>query len=80
MSNITYGIVKEEHLCGNINRISYGIAAYTDFENDGTATVIALVSDITSDKQSVEDLVKRCNSSKLSVCHLNDVVEDLMAI
>ncbi len=79
MNKITYGIVKEEHMCGNTSRISYGIAAYSDVETDGSATVVALINDISSDEDSLVCLVERCNKSNLSLCHLNEVVEDFIA-
>lgn len=79
MRSITYGIVEEKYaLCG-VSRISYGIAAYADAEQDGTATILAAVSDITSDRKKLEELVGRCNQAQLSVLHLSDVVEDFLA-
>ena len=33
-------------------RISYGIAAYADSKDGGTATIIDVIHDITSDKQA----------------------------
>ncbi len=79
MNKITYGIVKEEHICGKTSRISYGVAAYADVESNGTATVVAQINDVSLDKKSVTELVERCNRSNLSLCHLNDVVEDFIA-
>jgi hypothetical protein len=79
MNKITYGIVKEIYRCGTTSRTSYGIAAYSDIETDGTSTVVAVINDISIDEQSILDLVEKCNRSNLSLCHLNEVVEDFIA-
>ena len=79
MKSVTYGIVEEKYVLHNQDRIAYGIAAYADAERDGTATVLASVSDITSDKQKLEKLVFYCNQLGLSELHLRDVVEDFLA-
>ena len=79
MNKITYGIVKEVRTCGEASRISYGIAAYANLDDDGTVTVVASVSDISSDGQIISDLVEKCNRLNLSVCHLNDIIEDFIA-
>lgn len=81
MSDITYGIVEEVHKITGVGsqRITYGIAAYSDIEDEEAATVISHICDITPDKSKAEDLVKRCNKLKLSLCHLRDVVEDFLA-
>ena len=79
MRSITYGIVEENYALRGVSRVSYGIAAYADVEQDGTATILAAVSDITSDRKKLEELVYRCNQAQLSVLHLSDVVEDFLA-
>lgn len=78
MKSVTYGILEERHTLSGISRISYGIAAYANAQEDGTATVLASIGDITSDKQKLEELVFYCNRLKLSVIHLSDVVEDFL--
>ena len=80
MNKITYGIVKEEHMCGEMSRISYGIAAYSNVDADGSAIVLEVINDISSDEQSISELVEKCNRLKLSLCHLKDAVEDFIAI
>lgn len=80
MKEITYGIIKETYRCENSSRISYGIAAYSNEKADGSATVLEVINDISSDEQSVVELVKKFNSLKLSLCHLKDAVEDFIAI
>lgn len=75
---ITYAIIEEIHSIGCDRRITYGIAAYSSAEADGTATVIASVHDITNDKEKLSKLVDTCNRLELSVIHLYDVVEDFL--
>ena len=75
---ITYGITEELYSLGEIRRTSYEIAAYADVDEEGTATIVASVHDITSDKHKLAELVRKCNQLGLSVVHLNDVVEDFL--
>ena len=79
MNSITYGLVEERYSFNDHERTSYGIVVYADVEIDGTATVIAAIHDITSDKPRLTALVQRCNLLKLSPLHLEDVVEDFLA-
>ena len=37
MMNVTYGMTEEVYSLGAERRVSYGIAAYADAEEDGTA-------------------------------------------
>ncbi|MBO5111332.1 MAG: hypothetical protein J6D21_11535 [Clostridia bacterium] len=78
MMNITYGMTEEVYALGTERRVSYGIAAYADAEEDGTATIVASVHDVTADKQALVELVELCNRLELSLIHLNDVVEDFL--
>ncbi len=78
MSGITYGLVEERYVLNGYVRTAYGIAVLADADTDGTATVIASIHDITSDKQGLEALVHRCNDLDLSPIHLEDVVEDFL--
>lgn len=77
--NITYGITEETYSLGNTTRVSYGIAAYADADEDGTATIVASVRDITANRQALAELVSLCNSLELSTIHLMDVVEDFLS-
>lgn len=79
MTNITYGITEEIYVAGNSRRTSYGIAVYDNAEEDGTATILEAVHDITSDKQSLSELVDLCNRLELSTIHLYDVIEDFLS-
>jgi hypothetical protein len=79
MTSITYGISTEKYESNKECRISYGIVVYSEIDKDGTATIIASIRDISSDKKAVEELVQKCNLLKLSLLHLSDVVEDFLA-
>ena len=54
----------------------------TEYTTYGISTSIEgediVISDITTDRELLEDLVKRCNLGKLDVIHLYDVVEDFL--
>lgn len=78
MMNVTYGVTEEIYSLGAASRVSYGIAAYADVVEDGTATIVASVHDVTSDKQALCELVSICNRLELSSVHLMDVVEDFL--
>lgn len=79
MNTVTYGATKERFTLGALERTSYGIAAYSGADVDGTATVIAHVSDITCEESKIGELVELCNRLELSPLHLYDVVEDFLA-
>jgi len=78
MMNITYGITEETYSLGNTTRVSYGVAAYADADENGTAAIAASVHDVTADKQALTRLVSLCNRLELSLIHLNDVMEDFL--
>ncbi len=78
-STVTYGITEEVYSLGTDFRTAYGIAAYADAEEDGTATVLRSVHDITSDREKLKALADTCNRLNLSTIHLLDVVEDFLA-
>ena len=75
---ITYEITEETHSVLNIVRVSYGIAAYTNADLNGTVAIVASVKDITSDKQKLTEFVRKCNRLKLSLIHLYDAIEDFI--
>ena len=79
MMNVTYAVTEEKYALGEEKRTSYGIVAYANAEQDGTATIVASVRDITSDKQRLIKLVDNCNRLELSTVHLPDVVEDFLS-
>ena len=75
MNNIKYTIVENPTPLDAPYSIAYGIAAYSTTSPE---TIITYISDITSDKNSLEDLVNLFNKKKLSIIHLNDVIEDFL--
>lgn len=79
MMNVTYGVTEEIYSLGISSRTSYGIAAYADSEENGIATIVASVHDVTTDKQALDELASLCNRLELSTIHLLDVVEDFLA-
>lgn len=78
INKVTYAIVEERYSFGTTSRTSYGIVALSDLDKDGTATIVASVRDITSDKDALATLVDNCNRLELSTIHLLDVVEDFI--
>lgn len=78
MTKVTYGISEEKYSLGEECRTSYGIVAYADADSNGTATIVAAVHDITSDKLALTKLINDCNHLELSAIHLYDVVEDFL--
>jgi len=79
MTDITYGITEEIYTLGDDRRVSYGIAAYSNSESDGTATIVVSIRDISSDKSQISKLVNVCNRLSLSTYHLMDVICDFLA-
>ena len=78
MADCKYIVVKNEYIDGENTRVSYGIAA---IENcDGTVCVLESVYDISSDFGTVESLVNICNAEELDPIHIEDVVNDFLAI
>lgn len=78
MKNITYAVSEEKYTFGNETRISYGIVAYSNADQDGSKTIVASIRDITSNKERLVELVNDCNRLELSTVHLNDVIEDFL--
>ena len=78
MTKITYGIVETHEPADGNTYPSYGIAAYAQAELNASATVIASINNITTDRKRLMELVQLCNLQKLSLIHLNDVVEDFL--
>lgn len=78
MNKITYGISEEIYILNNQKRISYGIVVYSNADQDGTATIVDSVRDVSSNKENITRLVNECNRLRLSPIHLRDVVEDFI--
>ena len=76
--SVTYGIIKEELSLNGDSRIAYGIVAYEDSDEVGTATITKTIPDITSDKEELEQFVQKCNRLKLSIINLDEAVDDFL--
>lgn len=79
MMNAVFGLVKETYILGDISRVSYGIVAFADIKNNGTAIIIDAARDISTDRKRIEALVRKCNALHLSTVHFHDIVEDFLA-
>lgn len=78
MTNCKYIVVKNEYIDGENTRVRYGIAA---IENcDGVISVLKSVSDISSDFCTVEKIADVCNAKELDLIHIEDVINDFLAI
>ena len=78
MKNITYAVSEEKYTFGNETRISYGIVAYSNADQEGSKAIVASIRDVTSNKERLVELVNDCNRLELSTVHLNDVIEDFL--
>ena len=79
MNNIVYAIIEEKYNLGNESRISYGISAFSITAEANTATIVASVHDITSNRDQLVQLVDCCNTLELSTKQLVDVVDDFLS-
>lgn len=79
MNRVVYGICEEIYELQGESRISYGIAVYDSGADGSIAAVIERISDITSDRERLSELVDTCNLLKLEPDHLDEVVEDFLS-
>ena len=73
----SYRVIFEAIHDENGDRTGCGIAVVEN--RGGISTVIASVSDVSSDAELVEKLVQNCNRFELSPEHLRDVIDDFLA-
>ena len=76
---VTYGLTEEFYSFGDSNRVSFGIAVYSNAVEEGTVTIIASARDISGNKNRISDLIEQCNRLNLNIVHLYDVIEDFLA-
>ena len=76
---VTYGVIEEIYTLNEDRRLSYGLAAYADADQNGTSAVVASVHGITSDKERLLEQIEQYNLSRLSLIHLDDVIADFLA-
>ena len=79
MKAITYGLVEESYRLKGETRVAYGVCAYADAEEVGTATIVASAHDVTPRRAEMEDFVAGINRGHLSLRHFEDAVEDFLA-
>ena len=78
--SITYGIVTETHEVNAHKRTSYGIAAYSNVEENGAACVLYAARDLSQTREPIEPLVAQLNSGEASALHFEDLINDFLAI
>ena len=74
MKEITYGVREEIYRFGDERRAAFGIVAYANAEENGTATVVAEVGDVTGKIGEIDRLVRLCNRVELRPEMLRDFV------
>ena len=72
-----YALMENTLVCGKDSRVAYGIA-YVQIA-DGIVVVLKSVSDVSTDRHSLERLIYLCNELNLDPIHLNDILEDYFA-
>ncbi len=77
--SIVYGMREETYCLEGHSRVAYGIAVYAYTEEEGSATVLFSVGDITSNKEKLSHFIDDCNRLGLSALHLCDAIEDFLA-
>lgn len=75
--NYKYVLTKTTYYNGEHSRTSYGISAIST-EDD--VTVLCSVEDIADEQGEVAKLVELCNSEKLAIEHLQNIVEDFLCV
>ena len=76
---ITYGTVAEVYEVGESKRISYGLAAYADVAEEGSACVLFAARDLSSSRASLEALAEKMNREDVSEDHFYEIVSDFLA-
>ncbi len=71
-------MIQSTYKNGADKRIAFGIAAVEEY--DGITTILESISDVSSDIEPVERLVKLCNDLQLDPVHLQDTVNDFLAV
>ncbi len=72
---LTYKLRKDNLFHQNIgNYSSYGI----DAVNEISALPVRSISDISTEKEPLENLIYLCNKLHLDIIHLDDVIEDFL--
>lgn len=72
---MTYTVFSEEIDSPSLGRYRTCSIAVTDAEG----LLVRTVHDITPDREALEALAALCNELELSLCHLDDVIEDFLS-
>lgn len=75
--NYKYVLTETTYHNGEHTRTSYGIAVISTEDN---VTVLSSIEDISDDREELANLVELCNSEKLEIEHLQNVVEDFLCV
>ena len=75
--NCKYVLTETTYHNGEHTRTSYGIAVISIEDN---ITVLSSVEDISDDREELANLVELCNSEKLEIEHLQNVVDDFLCV
>lgn len=78
MINVKYKITEGTYESDDSVSKSYGIAVCANIGMNETTSVLALIQDITTDRDALDELVNLCNSMELSPLHIRDVIEDFL--
>lgn len=75
--NCKYVLTEITYHNGENTRTSYGISAISTEDN---VTVLCSVEDITDERDELAKFVELCNTEKLEIEHLQNVVEDFLCV
>ena len=75
--NYKYVLTETTYYNGEHTRTSYGIVVIST-EDD--VTVLCSVEDITDERDELAKFVELCNTEKLEIEHIQNVVEDFLCV
>ena len=75
--NYKYVLTETTYHNGEHTRTSYGISAISTEDN---VTVLCSVEDITDERDELAKFVELCNTEKLEIEHIQNVVEDFLCV
>lgn len=75
--NCKYVLTETTYHNGKHTRTSYGIAVISAEDN---VTILSSVEDISDEQGGVANLVELCNTEKLEIEHLQNVVDDFLCV
>ena len=75
--NYKYVLTETTYRNGEHTRTSYGIAVISTEDN---VTILSSIGDIADEQGGVANLVELCNTEKLEIEHLQNVVDDFLCM